>query len=175
MPSYHLPIFPAGTMQINASLSFDKRDGQITYFNYMTPVYKHAENDKKSFRMITSQFCCLGVCRPIDIIKTFGVTKQTVYRDMKLYEKEGAAGFFKTVKRGGPTVITPEVKVEAEKLLSEGQDVKDVADELGIPYETLRKAIYRGKVFYKKKERVGEQVQDQDKKKKRSKSRTIII
>ncbi len=157
MPSYLLPIFPAGTTQINTTLSFDKRDGQITYFNYMTPVYRHAEDDKKSFRMITSQFCCLGVCRPIDIIKTFGVTKQTVYRDMKLYKNEGAAGFFKTVKRGGPSVISAEVKVEAEKLLSEGWDAKEVASELDIPYETLRKAIYRGKVFCKNKKGMGDQ------------------
>lgn len=132
MPSYHLPIFPKGTTQINATLSFDKRDGQITYFNYMTPVYRHAEDDNKSFRMITSQFCSLGICGPIDIIRTFGVTKQTVYRDIKLYENEGAAGFFKTIKRGGPTVITQEVRVEAEKLFSEGWDVKEVADELRI-------------------------------------------
>lgn len=165
MPSYHLPIFPAGNTQINATLSFEKRDGQVTYFNYMTPVYQHSEDDNKSFRMITSQFCCLGICGPIDIIRTFGVTKQSVYRDMKLYKNEGAAGFFKAVKRGGPTVITSEVRVEAEKLLNEEWNPKDVAEELDIPYETLRKAIYRGKVFWKKEEERSGQPSCQDKKK----------
>lgn len=154
MPSYHLPIFPAGNTLINSILSVEKRDGQVTYFNYMTPVYQHSVDDNKSFRMITSQFCCLGVCAPVDIVRTFGVTKQSVYRDMKLYKSEGTSGFFKTMKRGGPTVITSEVRVEAEKLLGEGWHPKDVAEELNIPYETLRKAIYREKVFWNKKKQV---------------------
>lgn len=72
-------------------------------------------------------------------------------RDLELYRTEGSAGFFKTVKRGGPRVITDDIKPEIEKLLSEGNPLKDVAAELDIGYEALRKAVQRGKVVYKKK------------------------
>ena len=38
-----------------------------------------------------------------------------------------------------------------EKLLSEGNSLKDVAAGLEIGYEALRKAVQRGKIVYKKK------------------------
>jgi len=72
-------------------------------------------------------------------------------RDLELYRAEGSAGFFKTVKRGGPRVITESVKPAIEKLLSQGYSIKDVAVELNIGYEALRKAVQRGKIEYKKK------------------------
>ncbi len=154
MPAYHLPIFPSGTVHINSTICFEKRDGYVTYFNYMMPIFRHKEDDSKSFRMMVSQLCVLGLCSQSDIINKFGVTKQTVYRDVALYRKEGVAGFFKVIKRGGPTVIIPEVKLEAEKLLSEGFSINDVAEELGISFETLRKAVYRKTVYYKKDKKI---------------------
>jgi transposase len=93
----------------------------------------------------------LGSCRPCEIVKAFGINERTLMRDLELYRTEGSAGFFKTVKRGGPRVITEDVKPEIEKLLSQGNSVKDVAAELNISYEALRKAIQRGKIDYKKK------------------------
>ena len=56
-----------------------------------------------------------------------------------------------TFKRGGPRVITEDIKPEIEKLLSQGNSLKDVAAELDIGYEALRKAVQRGKIIYKKK------------------------
>ena len=148
MPTYNFPSFSTGPIQINSTITFEKRDRYITYFNFMTPIYRHAEKDFKSFRMFTSQLCSTGACSASEIINTFGVSKQTVFRDIKLYEKEGTAGFFKTLKRGGPNVILPEIKLKAEQLFNEGWDVQDVAKELNVPYGTLRKAIYRGKVIF---------------------------
>jgi transposase len=151
MPSYFLPIFPVGTTIINDRLTFENRDGFVTYFNFMTPIHRHAASDTKHFRMIISDFCVIGVCRPCEIVKAFGINERTLLRDMKLFRKEGPAGFFKTVKRGGPRVITEDIKPQIEQLLAEGNSIKDVADELNIGHEALRKAIQRGKVQYVKK------------------------
>ena len=151
MPSYQLPVFPKGANIINERLSFEVRDGFITYFNFMTPIHRHAVEDNKSFRMITSDFCAIGVCRPCEIIKAFSVNKRTVLRDLELFRSEGAAGFFKTVKRGGPRIITEDIKPKIERLLAEGNTIKEVAAELEISFEALRKAIQRGKIHYVKK------------------------
>ena len=151
MPGYQLPIFPKGSNIINERLSFEVRDGFVTYFNFMTPIHRHPVEDNKSFRMITSDFCALGVSRPCEIIKAFGVNKRTVLRDLELFRTEGASGFFKTVKRGGPTIITEDIKPEIERLLAGGNTIKEVACELEINFETLRKAIQRGTIHYVKK------------------------
>lgn len=151
MPSYQEPSFSKGSTHINDRLSFEVRDGFITYFNFMTPIHRHPVEDNKSFRLITSDFCAIGVCRPCEIIKAFGVSKRTVLRDLELFRTKGAAGFFKTVKRGGPRIITEDIKPEIERLLADGNTVKEVASELGISFEALRKAIQRGKIHYVKK------------------------
>ena len=49
MPQIQLPIFPDGVEHINAQLAFEKRDGQVTYFNGSMPVFIHAENDRATF------------------------------------------------------------------------------------------------------------------------------
>jgi transposase len=151
MPIYNPPIFPSGSNAINAQLSFDNKDGYITYFNFCTPIHRHPIDDTKTFRLLICSFCSLGSCRPCEIVKAFGINERTLMRDLELYRTEGSAGFFKTVKRGGPRVITESVKPEIEKLLSQGNSLKDVAAELNIGYEALRKAVQRGKIDYKKK------------------------
>jgi len=151
MPSYHFPIFPKGTNVINGQLSFDCRDGYITYFNFMTPIHRHPVDDIKTFRLLICGFCSLGACRPCEIVKAFGINERTLMRDLELLRREGSAGFFKMIKRGGPRVITDDVKPEIERLLTQGSTIKEVAAELEISYEALRKAVQRGKINYVKK------------------------
>ena len=42
--------------------------------------------------------------------------------------------------------MTAEVTVQAEKLLALGHSRNEVAEELGVKYDTLRKAINQGRV-----------------------------
>jgi len=156
MPGYNAPIFPSGTNIINGQLSFDSRDGFITYFSFCTPIHRHPIEDIKTFRLLVSSFCALGFCRPCEIIRAFGINERTLMRDLELYRTEGSAGFFKTVKRGGPRIITEDIKPQIEKLLAEGNSTKDVAAELEISYEALRKAIQRGKINFVKKKTMDE-------------------
>ena len=39
MPQMQLPFFPDGVEHITAELAFEKRDGQVTYFNGHMPVF----------------------------------------------------------------------------------------------------------------------------------------
>jgi len=60
MPQMHLPFFPDGVEHITSELAFEKRDGQVTYFNGHMPVFIHDEQDIPTLRMITAQFCIKG-------------------------------------------------------------------------------------------------------------------
>jgi transposase len=146
MPQLQLPMFPVGVTPITSLLAFIKEDGNIIYFNGSLPVFSHAEEDTQSFRMITAQFCVNGHTQQAEIARAFGVTSISVKRSVKLYREEGARGFYKQKNRRGATILTPEVIEQVQQLLSEHEEVADIASKLNIKADTLSKAIRAGRL-----------------------------
>ena len=147
-PQTFIPIFATGTVEINPDLAYQKEDGRVYYFNgHAMPVFSHAENDIKSFKMIVSQFCANGNATQAEIIRAFGIPSITMKRSVKIFRTEGAGGFFisKSPKRK-PRILTPEVIVDVQKLLNEGFTPKKIADKLGLKQNTLEQAIRAGRL-----------------------------
>ncbi len=143
-----LPMIPDGATGINEIVSVVREEGQWTYFCGIQPMFCHAEKDRRSFRMITAQLVCQGTCKQVDVIRAFGVSKNSVIRSVKKYQEGGVEAFYeKRQGRSGPPVMTEEVTAQAQELLDAGEDKRDVARELGIKYDTLRKAIDRGQLY----------------------------
>jgi len=113
-------------------------------------VYQYFSIKKKTWlHFVCSQASCIinGTCKQSDIIKAFGVPKISVVRGVAKYRKEGPSGFFTKKKRESqPRVITSDIRDEAQRLLDEGQDPKDIAPELGVRLDTLKKAISSGRL-----------------------------
>jgi len=146
MPQMHLPFFPDGVEHITPELAFEKRDGQVTYFNGHMPVFIHAERDIATFRMITAQFCINGNAKQADISRAFGITLISVKRAVKLYREKGVAGFYEEPNRRGPAVLTEAVLKQAQGLLDGGLESSEVAEELAVKRNTLDKAIRAGRL-----------------------------
>ena len=142
MPQLQLPTFPPGATEITPEMAVQKQDGRVFYLYGHLPVFQHAEEDLKSFRMFTSQLIVNGTVKQKDIVRTFGVPLITVKRSVKLYRERGAEGFFqpKVRKRSG-RVLKGDVLKRARTLLEEGWSVPEVARELGVLANTLHKAI----------------------------------
>lgn len=142
MPQLQLPTFPEGATEITPNIAVQKQDGTVFYLYGHLPVFQHAEQDLKSFRMFTSQLIVNGTVKQKEIVQTFGVPLITVKRAVKLYRERGAEGFFqpKVRKRSG-RVLKGEVLASAQKLLEEGWKVPELAQELGVLASTLHKAI----------------------------------
>ncbi len=146
-----LPLFCEGATPINGVLSYERRDGWVTYFHACHPVFRHAENDLKSFRMFTASLVVNGSCRQVDIVKAFGVPPISVKRAVKKFRKGDVAAFFERRLKRKPRVLKPKVIEQAQGLLSEGVPRKDVAEKLGIKADTLYRAIRAGRLFEGKK------------------------
>ncbi len=146
MPQMHLPFFPDGVEHITAELAFEKKAGQITYYNGHMPVFIHDAQDIATFRMITAQFCINGNAKQADISRAFGVTLISVKRAVKRYREQGVSGFYEEPKRRGPAVLTAAVLKEAQERLDEGLDTSQVAEQLGVKSNTLAKAIRAGRL-----------------------------
>jgi transposase len=146
MPQSLLPMIPEGASRISDLISVVRENGKWTYFCGVQPIFFHPENDRRSFRMFTAQLVCEGACQQVDIMRTFGVSKNSVKRSVKKFREEGIEGFYGARKRRGATVLTATVTADAQRLLSAGRSRHEVAEELGVKYDTLRKAIQQGRL-----------------------------
>jgi hypothetical protein len=120
MPQSLLPMIPEGASRISDLISVVRENGKWTYFCGVQPVFRHPEEDRRSFRMFTAQLVCQGACQQVDIIRTFGVSTNSVKRNVKKFREEGIEGFYSARKRRGATVLTAAVTAEAQRLLSVG-------------------------------------------------------
>jgi transposase-like protein len=151
MPQIQLPLFPEGAEHITPELAVTKRDGRVVYFNGQMPVFMHDESDIQTFRMITSQFVVNGNATQAQIAATFGIPIGTVKRYVKLYREKGARGFFAARNVRGASVLTMEMLAKVQGLLDEGQAVTEIARQLGLLADTLRKAVKDGRLHQVKK------------------------
>ena len=146
MAQLQLPVFPQGVTQLSTDLGVSCRDGRVSYFYGTLPVFTHSEKDVKSFRLFTSQLYLEGKVKQADLVKVFGVSAISVKRAVKLYETAGPGGFWRARPTRGPSVLTPEVLKEAQERLDQGQTLEEVAAQLQVKYDTLRKAVRAGRI-----------------------------
>jgi transposase-like protein len=146
IPQALLPLIPDGATRISDSISVVRENGRWIYFCGVLPLFQHPENDRRSFRMFTAQLICLGTCRQVDIVRAFGVAKNSVIRSVNKYRAGDVDAFFSPRATRGASVLTPEVTAQAQQLLGAGWSGKEVAEQLGLKLDTLRKAIQHGRL-----------------------------
>jgi transposase len=151
MAQLQLPVFRDGLTAISEDLAVQRESGQVVYFHGLLPVFQHGEKDLRTFRMFTSQMVANGMVRQGDIVRAFGVPLATVKRYMKVHREQGAAGFFRPPRRRSASVLTAEVKQQAQALLDEGRSVPEVSQAVGVAGYTLHKAIRGGRLHQSKK------------------------
>ena len=89
-----MPLIADGATRISDSISVVRENGQWIYFCGVQPVFQHAESDRRSFRMFTAQLICQGACRQVDIVRAFGVSKNSVIRSVDKYRAGGVNAFY---------------------------------------------------------------------------------
>jgi hypothetical protein len=147
MPQMELPIFPVGSTNINQSLAFTcDEQGTVVYFYGHLPVFQHPKNDIRLHKLVMAQLYINGIAKQTELAQAFGINVIVVKRATALYRKKGAAGFFEAPKRGGARILKPNVIETIQTKLWEGNQVDDIAEELGIKKATIKKAIQDGRL-----------------------------
>ena len=142
-----MPLIADGATRISNLISVVRENGQWIYFCGAQPVFQHAEGDRRAFRMFTAQLICQGACRQVDLVRSFGVSKNSVIRSVNRYRAGGVEAFYTPRASRGASVMTPEVAARAQQLLGTGWSPMEVANELGLKVDTLRKAIQKGQLI----------------------------
>jgi transposase len=146
IPQALLPLIPDGATRINDLISVVREKGQWIYFHGALPLFQHSENDRRLFQIFTAQLICLGQCRQVEIVRAFGVSKSSVIRSVKKLRAGGVNAFYAPRAARGASVMTPEIMAQAQQLLAAGWSRKEVAEQLGLKLDTLRKAIQHGRL-----------------------------
>jgi transposase len=154
MPQVQLPMFPAGSVDLNGDLACRTEDERVVYYNGHLPVFTHAKSDVGSFRMYTSQLIVQGSATQGQVAKAFGVPLVAIKRGTKLYRERGAAGFFVRKPRREGSKLNAEKLEEARALLVQGHPLAVVSRQTGVLTDTLRKAISAGRLPAVKKTEV---------------------
>jgi len=138
-----LPIIPQGATPINAVVGVFNEGKHWVYFLGMHPIYRHGDGDQRGFRLTVAQLVDSGACRASEVIAAFGISKSSMDRTLRQYRAGGIGAFFGRKKRvGGGSVLTAEVLVRAQELLDVGGSKAEVAQELGVGLETLRRGVW---------------------------------
>lgn len=148
MPQLMLPFISAGITNINPLVTVWELEGSWHYFFGVYPIYSHRPDDQRMFRLTIASLIESGACRQIEVITAFGISKSCVIRAQRKLRTHGPDAFF-IERRGcrtGGTILTPEVLNRAQRMLDDGVPKKDVAEELHVKYDTLRKAVYDGRL-----------------------------
>jgi hypothetical protein len=146
MPQVQLPIFPAGSVEINRDLACRTEGDRVIYYNGHLPVFTHAKDDVASFRLFTSQLIVQGSATQGHIAKAFGVPLVAIKRATKLYRERGSAGFFVPKARREGSKLNSQKLDQARALLGQGQPLPVVSQQTGVLTDTLRKAVAAGRL-----------------------------
>jgi hypothetical protein len=146
MPQVQLPIFPAGSVEINHDLACRTEGDQVFYYNGHLPIFTHAKKDLASFRLFTSQLIIQGSATQGDIVKAFGVPLVAIKRATKLYRQRGAAGFFVAKARREGSKLNAQKLEQARALIVQGHPLPVVSQQTGVLTDTLRKAVEAGRL-----------------------------
>jgi hypothetical protein len=146
IPQALLPLIADGATRLSNLISVARENDRWIYFCGAQPVFQHAENDRRSFQMFTAQLICQDACRQVDILRVFGVSKNSVIRSVKKYRDGGVQAFYTPRATRGASVMTPQVTAQAQQLLGAAWSRRDVAEHLGLKLDTLRKAIQQGRL-----------------------------
>lgn len=147
MPQMQLPIFCDGVTPITNDVGYEKKEHTVVYYCGTMPVFSHAVDDLDSFRMIVSQLYVNGTVTQATLTRAFQIKPLALKRWVKRYRTEGPRAFFGSRTGGSkPKVLTPEVRARAQSRLDQGQSLSEIAAELGLNYDVLRKAVADGRL-----------------------------
>ncbi len=142
-----LALKPQGATSINEQVCVVPENGEWVYYISMCPVYWHAESDDDHFRLVIAQLIVSGACRHHEIVAAFGLTKNRVCRAVRQLRERGIKSFFeKRATRKGGTRLTAGKLSQAQTFLNRGMSRQDVAEDLQVKKDTLRKAINDGRL-----------------------------
>jgi bacterioferritin-associated ferredoxin len=100
-----------------------------------------------SFRYISFNFILQGLCKKVEICRCFGVSYDSVKRNVRRLAEQGESAFFGDDHRGGHCYkLVPAVLDRMQRQLDAGVSNSEIARLEGVTEGAVRYAIKQGKL-----------------------------
>ena len=139
-----LPLSPPEATPVGACFSMATRGEAITYFSNLQPFDCHAAEDVNARHLRMARFHVVSGVGQGELANTFGVSRSTVTRAVKLFRDEGADGFFKQRRRRARTVVDAPMAKRAQAMLAQGLSGRAAARQLGVSPSTFNENLRAG-------------------------------
>ena len=139
--------FNEGAQRVNEALDIVESEGSVHYFLWGDNYFSHLKDDEPSRRYVLTCLMEAAHVRASDLQKPpLNIAHRTLMNWKSIWRKEGSSGFFVPKESKRSRVMTQEIRDRCAGLIANGQNIAEVARQVGIEESTLRKAVKRGAV-----------------------------
>ena len=146
---HRMLCLPTGAEMISEHLAAARHEGRLTFFDASGPIFSCREEDDGALRFAAAMLTepGLGLAGPSQIARAVGRHRSRVHEYRTRYREGGAAAL--EVKRRGPrgaSKLKGQVLACAQALLTEGLSNCQVAAQVGVSEQTIRKGLKEGRL-----------------------------
>ena len=139
---------PQRATPINDRVGVINDNGHWTYLLGMHPVYGHPAADRRGFKLAIAQLVDCGACRQVEILTAFGISKSNLDRGAVALPGRRHRGVFRADGEAAPprAGAHPGSVAGSTAVARRGPGKPAVAARLGVPLDTLRRAVWDGRL-----------------------------
>jgi len=151
-----LNVIPADARIASPRLAIQFTADEMMAFSAGDPIYRCRRDDEQGMRLAGAMLSRLGLANLTNLAKALGQSRETIYRNRRLYEEGGAAALLPR-PRGpqGAHKVTGDMEVLAQRCLDNGGSIRRAASEVGVSEGALRLAIKQGRLQRQQRGRRG--------------------
>jgi hypothetical protein len=142
-----LAVLPPEARIVSPRLAIALDAEELIAFSASDPIYKCRRNDREGMRLAGAMLSDLNLAGVTPLAEALGVSRETIYRNRKLYVEGGVEALRHGPRRPKtPHKLTGAVQMRAQQCLDEGWSVNRTAKEVGLTEGALRLAIRQGRL-----------------------------
>lgn len=145
-----IPLLPEGAKPINDHIAIFCDEGEISFLNGCSAIFKCSDNDQYGIRLAQGVLCSANAVKPAQLARALGLNRSTVCRNKITYEQGGAQALLidKASNRSAYKLDDEKRKI-AQKLLAQGVSVKKIGETVDVTEGCIRYAIKKGTLLRK--------------------------
>ena len=146
-----IPLLPDGAKPVNDHIAIYLDEGEITFLNASSAIFKCSEKDQYGLRLAQGVLCSADAVKPAQLARALGLNRSTVSRNKAAYEQGGARALLidKSSNRSGYK-LDQQKRRRAQRLLDQEVSVKKVGELIGVTEGCIRYAIRKSALVKRK-------------------------
>jgi len=146
-PSHGFPLHSEDAVLLGPTVAAERHEGRLYFYKPSGPIYTCPEEDTERVRLAAALFQGPEFDVSVtDLAEFLGLSRTTLWRIRKRYEREGVEGVCYKYRGRPPHKLTGERLERAQALLDEGRSNRQVAEAVEVTEGAIRYALRGGRL-----------------------------